>query len=109
MHLIDIQRLHIRPLPDSKFKPVRGLPTFPRLRSGRPARSGARGAIFCRVEQLAARLAHNQEVAGSSPAPATTSSRHVAGLRRARQQVPGFSRARRFLFPRVGGQDHEDG
>lgn len=27
---------------------------------------------FCRVEKMASRLAHNQEVAGSSPAPATT-------------------------------------
>lgn len=28
--------------------------------------------INCRVEKMASRLAHNQEVAGSSPAPATT-------------------------------------
>ena len=28
---------------------------------------------YCRVEQLAARVAHNHEVAGSSPAPANRS------------------------------------
>ena len=34
---------------------------------------------FCRVEKMASRLAHNQEVAGSSPAPATNSGISVEG------------------------------
>lgn len=38
-------------------------------------------AISCGVEQLAARVAHNHEVAGSSPAPATCSSPLSAGSR----------------------------
>ena len=114
MQLIDIQRLHIRPLPESDFKPVRGFIRFRAHDRGCSARPAKRGANFCRVEQLVARVAHNHKVAGSSPAPATTSSGHVARSRRARQQALGFSRAWRFLFPihgRVrgffGGQDHE--
>ena len=71
MQPIDIQRVFVRPLPESDFKPDRGF-LFSRVsRRFRPALSGARGSIFCRVEQLVARLAHNQKVAGSSPAPAT--------------------------------------
>lgn len=40
-----------------------------------------------RVEQLAARLAHNQEVAGSSPAPATSFEK-VCSVREACDGIP---------------------
>ena len=35
---------------------------------------------FVGVEQLVARLAHNQKVAGSSPAPATNHSQHPIAI-----------------------------
>ena len=46
--------------------------------------------INCRVEKMASRLAHNQEVAGSTPAPATTVplTGLVATPRRARRLAP---------------------
>lgn len=46
--------------------------------------------VFCRVEKLTSRLAHNQEVAGLSPAPATTLplTGLVATPRRARRLAP---------------------
>ncbi len=41
-------------------------------------RFGRGGAFFnCGVEQLVARLAHNQEAAGSSPVPATIAAARV--------------------------------
>lgn len=41
--------------------------------------SAAVPMLDCRVEKMASRLAHNQEVAGSSPAPATNSGISVEG------------------------------
>ena len=45
---------------------------------------------FCRVEQRPARLVHTQEVAGSNPAPAT-SSRSFDAAARCRHVLPGRS------------------
>lgn len=44
----------------------------------REAGNAERGMILCGVEQMAARGAHKAEVAGSSPAPATTLERIAA-------------------------------
>lgn len=63
--------------PDPGFEsPGRGYGTGEMLMVGTPPNSGVTGGRDRRrrrVEKLVSRLAHNQEIAGSSPAPATQS------------------------------------